>query len=286
MTGYGKQNIFVSNRAFQIEIRSVNSKNFDFLSRIPSHFREKEPEIRRHIQDILKRGKIELSINENIGENTSYQINKAALLQHFETMKEIAGELNIKKDEDWLGALLRIPDVLISKEDDLDEDTWEEILNGIKNAAEALDNFRVQEGMVLFNDFKQRIHQIEKLLLEIPAFEEERISLLKSRFEKNLTDVLEGSKIDENRLEQEVIYYLEKLDITEEKVRLSQHLQYFIETINENDSQGKKLNFIGQEIGRELNTLGSKANNAQIQRLIVQMKDELEKIKEQLLNIL
>lgn len=286
MTGYGKQSIFVSDKSYQIEIRSVNSKSFDFFSRMPAHFREKEPEIRRNIQNILNRGKIELSINENAGEKNTLKINTIALKEHFETLRKVAGELHLQNSQDWLGDLLRVPDVLVPNEEELDEKNWKEILESIINAARSLDAFRLQEGAVLAQDFSKRIRQIQKLQIEIPAYEEERIKHLKSRFEKNLSDVIDSSKIDENRLEQEIIYYLEKLDITEEKVRLSQHLEYFLETLNEDVSQGKKLNFISQEIGRELNTLGSKANHAQIQRLIVQMKDELEKIKEQLLNIL
>jgi len=182
--------------------------------------------------------------------------------------------------------LVRIPDVLIQKPEELNPDIWQNILQGIENAALALDNYRQQEGSSLQKDFSDRIHNIKKFQEEIPAFEELRIQHLKSRFEKDLSDVIDRSKIDENRLEQELIYYMEKLDITEEKVRLSQHLDYFLEILSEGHSQGKKLNFISQEIGRELNTLGSKANQAQIQHLIVRMKDELEKIKEQLLNIL
>jgi len=286
MTGYGKQSVFVSAKAFQIEIRSVNSKNFDFMSRIPAHFREKEPEIRKVIQKILNRGKIELTLNENVGENTSLKINTQALKTHFKTLQNVAEELNIGNNEDWLGALLRIPDVMVPNEEELDENIWIEVLKGIEDAALSLDEFREKEGSVLAQDFEERIQQIKKLQQEIPAFEEDRIVQLKSRFNKNLAEIIDKSKIDENRLEQEIIFYLEKLDITEEKVRLEQHLQYFLETLRENESQGKKLNFISQEIGRELNTLGSKANHAQIQRLIVQMKDELEKIKEQLLNIL
>lgn len=286
MTGYGKQNVYVSGKAIQIEIRSVNSKSFDFMSRIPAYLREKDPEIRKMVQSTLGRGKIELSINESVGDNTSLQINTAALKKHFETMQNVAKELNIDGNEDWLSALLRIPDVLIPNDDELDEEKWKQISNGIEDAVDALNHFRIKEGTALSNDFSERINNIKNYQTEIPKFEEERIIQLKSRFEKNLSEIIDKSKIDENRLEQEVIYYLEKLDITEEKVRLVQHLEYFLETLGEKDSQGKKLNFISQEIGRELNTLGSKANHAQIQRLIVQMKDELEKIKEQLLNIL
>jgi len=286
MTGYGKQNIFVSHKAIQIEIRSVNSKSFDFLSRIPAHLREKEPEIRRQVQNILERGKVELTINENAGASTSLQINTTTLKKHFDTLQQVSEDLGLKGDQDWLSALLRVPDVMVPNEEELDENTWIAILEGIIKAAHSLNDFREKEGNVLAQDFENRIANIQKYREEIPAYEEERIGQLKSRFEKSLNDVLDKSKIDENRLEQEIIFYLEKLDITEEKVRLDQHLEYFVETMRDGNSQGKKLNFISQEIGRELNTLGSKANHAQIQKLIVQMKDELEKIKEQLLNIL
>lgn len=287
MTGFGKKVVSLPNKSVNIEFRSVNSKNFDFISRIPSQYREKEPLIRKLVQKILVRGKIELSINEVSGEsNSSVKINNDALKMHFKSVQDTAFELGISPSAEMLSAILRIPDVLVPKVDELDESEWAQIMQGVETACLALDNFRQQEGQSLDKDFAERIENIKGYQNEIPALEEARVKHLRAKFEKDLTDLIDRSKIDENRLEQELIYYMEKLDITEEKVRLTQHLDYFLEVLSEDISQGKKLNFISQEIGRELNTLGSKANQAQIQHLIVRMKDELEKIKEQLLNIL
>jgi len=287
MTGFGKDVVSLPGKTINIEIKSVNSKSFDFMSRVPTHYREKEPEIRSKIQSILVRGKVEFNIIENTGESaSSLKINTLALKKHFNSLKEVSEDLGLTKSSDWLSHLVRIPDVLIQQPEEIDPDLFQNLMEGVEKAALALDHHRRQEGQSLENDFSHRIEQIKKFQEEIPAFENLRIQHLKTRFEKDLSDVLDRSKIDENRLEQELIYYMEKLDITEEKVRLSQHLDYFLEVLNEGHSQGKKLNFISQEIGRELNTLGSKANQAQIQHLIVRMKDELEKIKEQLLNIL
>lgn len=287
MTGFGKDLVCLPGKTINIEIKSVNSKSFDFMSRVPPQYRGKEPEIRTKIQSILVRGKIEFNIIENLGEAaSSLNINSHAVKKHFNSLQQVSEELGIESSSDWLSAIIRIPDVLIQKSEELDPDVWHHILEGIEKATLALDNYRQQEGKSLGTDFRDRIHNIKNFQLEIPAFEEQRIEHLKARFEKDLSDVIDRSKIDENRLEQELIYYMEKLDITEEKVRLDQHLDYFLEVLEEEQSQGKKLNFISQEIGRELNTLGSKANQAQIQHLIVKMKDELEKIKEQLLNIL
>ena len=287
MTGFGKDVVSLTGKTINIEIKSVNSKNFDFMSRVPSQYREKEPEIRSMIQSILVRGKIEFNLFENVGEDTSsLNINTQVLKKHFDSLQVVAGELGLQSSSDWLSALVRIPDVMIQQQEELNPELWQNVMQGIENATLALDNYRQQEGKSLEKDFRERIQNIKNYQDEIPAFEELRIQHLKSRFEKDLSDVIDKSKMDENRLEQELIYYMEKLDITEEKVRLSQHLDYFLDILNEGLSQGKKLNFISQEIGRELNTLGSKANQAQIQHLIVRMKDELEKIKEQLLNIL
>lgn len=287
MTGFGKDLVCLPGKTINIEIKSVNSKSFDFMSRVPAQYREKEPEIRTKLQSILVRGKVEFNIIENVGEAaSSLNINTHAVKKHFNSLQQVSEELGLESSSDWLSALVRIPDVLIQKTEELDPGLWQNIMEGIEKAAFALDNYRQQEGKSLGTDFSDRIHNIRNFQMEIPAFEELRIQHLKARFEKDLSDVIDRSKIDENRLEQELIYYMEKLDITEEKVRLSQHLDYFLEVLNEDQSQGKKLNFISQEIGRELNTLGSKANQAQIQHLIVKMKDELEKIKEQLLNIL
>ncbi len=287
MTGFGKEVVAFPTKTIVIEIRSVNSKNFDFYTRMPSWLREKDPEIRRLVQLVLQRGKIELNINENAIEGQSQvTINQSTLKKHYNSLLQAASELGIEPQPNWLSDMLRIPDVLITAEEDLKNEEWEFILAGIEKACNNLDNFRAQEGNTLMKDFELRIESIRNFQKQIPAFEQERIQQIRGRFEKDLSNVMDKSKIDFNRLEQEIIFYLEKLDITEENVRLSQHLDYFMTTLNDDESQGRKLNFIGQEIGRELNTLGSKANHAQIQHLIVKMKDELEKIKEQMLNII
>jgi uncharacterized protein (TIGR00255 family) len=286
MTGYGKISTFVDNKSIQVEIRSVNSKSFDFSSRVPNQYKSLEPEIRSLLQQKFKRGKVELTITEIGGENTNVKINIPLLKKHYQTVQTLAKDLNIEQTGDLLSSLLRIPELVYPDETEIDEDTWSIVFDSIEQAAESLDRFRISEGENLAKDFRLRINNIKALLKEIPRYEKERLIKLKERFYKNLEEGLKMDKFDANRFEQELIYYIEKLDITEEKVRLLQHLVYFEEVLNESNSQGKKLNFIGQEIGRELNTLGSKANHAHMQRLIVQMKDELEKIKEQLLNIL
>jgi len=287
MTGFGKAVVVLSNKTIHIEIRSVNSKNFDFYARIPQHYREKEPEMRKLAQKILSRGKIELSISETQEESGSaVSINAHALKKHFQALNLVAQDLGLSPSADLLGAIMRIPDVLVADQVSLDELEWEKINDGLLQAYHSMDDFRQKEGTALKSDFKDRIENIRSYQKEIKPFEENRVEHLRLKFEKDLASVIEQSKIDYNRLEQEIMFYIEKLDITEEQVRLSQHLNYFTDVLNEEESQGKKLNFIGQEIGRELNTLGSKANNAEIQKLIVNMKDELEKIKEQMLNIL
>ncbi len=287
MTGFGKVVIELPNKTINIEIRSVNSKSFDFYTRIPPYFREKEPEMRKLAQNILNRGKVELSISETHNDqSSSVEINTAVMKKHYEAIKGVAQDLGLKTEADILGAIMRIPDVLHTAEQELDTTEWDKISQGVTDACLSMDAFRKTEGDALKKDFELRIEHIRNYKEEIVPFEESRITLLKRRFEKDLEKFLGQANVDRNRLEQEIIYYLEKLDITEEKVRLIQHLDYFLDTLNEDQSQGKKLNFIGQEIGRELNTLGSKANHAEIQKLVVKMKDELEKIKEQMLNIL
>jgi uncharacterized protein (TIGR00255 family) len=286
MTGYGKDSIFFEDKSIQIEIRSVNSKNFDFSSRVPNHYKLKEPEIRSLLQKKLVRGKIEFSILELGSDVSTYKINIPVFKKHFLSISKLAEDLNLADSGHLFSSILKIPDVLSPDESELNEETWLAVIHSIDRAALLLDKFRVDEGENLFKDFLLRTTNIKSLLNEISQFEEDRIEILKKRIFKNLEEISKTHKIDENRLEQELIFYLEKLDITEEKVRLTQHLNYFEEVLNEEVSQGKKLGFITQEIGRELNTMGSKANHALIQQYVVKMKDELEKIKEQLLNIL
>jgi len=287
MTGYGKAVVALPNKSIILEIKALNSKYFDFVSRIPSLYKEKEPLIRTFLNGVLERGKIELSLlTENKGGDTSVKINQAAADAYLKQVKDLQSELGLNDDPNLLSTILKMPDVLSSPIEDLDEAEWQAIEAGLKQAAKNLDDFRIGEGEVLLKDFTERIELIRKYSLAVVPFEEPRIELLRTRFKKNLASLAEESTFDTNRFEQELIYYIEKLDITEEKVRLARHLDYFIETLNDGGANGKKLNFIAQEIGREVNTIGSKANSADIQKLVVMMKDELEKIKEQLSNIL
>ncbi len=287
MTGYGKAIVSLPNKSIVIEIKALNSKYFDFVSRIPSLYKEKEPIIRTLLNGILERGKIELSmLTENKSGDTSVKVDQAAADAYLKQVKELQNELNLPDDPNLLSTLLKMPDVLSSPMEDLDEEEWLAIEIGLNQAAVKLDAFRISEGDVLLKDFSKRIELIREYSEAVVPFEEPRIELLRTRFKKNLYSLAEESTFDTNRFEQELIYYIEKLDITEEKVRLARHLDYFIETLNDGGTNGKKLNFIAQEIGREINTIGSKANSADIQKLVVMMKDELEKIKEQLSNIL
>lgn len=287
MTGYGKAVVALPNKSIILEIKALNSKYFDFGSRIPSLYKEKEPLIRTLLNRTLERGKIELSmLTENKGGDTAVKVNQAAANAYLKQVKELQNELNLPDDPNLLSTILKMPDVLSSPIEDLDEEEWQAIEAGLKQAAANLDAFRLGEGEVLLKDFTVRIGLIREYSEAVIPFEEPRIELLRTRFKKNLASLAEESTFDTNRFEQELIYYIEKLDITEEKVRLARHLDYFIETLNDGGANGKKLNFIAQEIGREVNTVGSKANSADIQKLVVMMKDELEKIKEQLSNIL
>jgi len=287
MTGYGKALVSLPNKSLILELKALNSKYFDFVARIPQLYKEKEPAIRSLLNDKLERGKIELSVlTENKGTNTSAKINSAVAEAYVKQVTELKNQLQLPEDPNLLSALLKLPDVLSSPLEDLSDDEWQAIETGLLEAAQKLDDFRKSEGQVLQADFVHRIGLIGKYAKEIVPFEQPRIENLKIRFKKNLESLLEDNNYDQNRFEQELIFYIEKLDITEEKVRLARHLDYFIETLNEANSNGKKLNFITQEIGREINTIGSKANDADIQKRVVMMKDELEKIKEQLSNIL
>jgi uncharacterized protein (TIGR00255 family) len=287
MTGYGKAVVALPNKTIVIELKALNSKYFDFVSRIPSLYKEKEPLIRTLLNKTLERGKIELSmLTENKGGDTAVKVNQTAAEAYLKQVIDLKSKLDLPDDPNLLSTILKMPDVLSSPMEDLDEDEWQALEAGLIQAAANLDTFRLDEGKVLLKDFMERIELIRAYSLAVIPFEEPRIELLRTRFKKNLAGFAEESTFDSNRFEQELIYYIEKLDITEEKVRLERHLDYFIETLNDGGANGKKLNFIAQEIGREVNTIGSKANSADIQKLVVMMKDELEKIKEQLSNIL
>jgi len=287
MTGYGKSQVVLPNKNITIELKALNSKYFDFGSRNASFYKEKEPAIRALLNELLERGKIELTLTaENKSSDTSTKINTLIAEAYLKQINELKEKLGIQDDPNLMSTLLKLPDVISSPVEDIDDKEWAAIEKGLKEAALNLDKFRIEEGAVLSKDFVFRINLIQQYASEIVPYEEPRLELLKNRFKKNLESLAEENTYDSNRFEQELIYYIEKLDITEEKVRLNRHIHYFIETLNASGSNGKKLNFIAQEIGREINTIGSKANDADIQKLVVMMKDELEKIKEQLSNIL
>ena len=282
MTGYGKATAECSNKKITIEIRSLNSKTLDLNTRIPYLFKEKELEIRKILSEKLQRGKVDFSIHtEANGDAKSQSVNSEIIKAYIEEFKQITPDAS---DVELLSIVMRLPDVMAFTSHEIDEQEWETISKLIVEATDNLNEFRLTEGKVLEKDFIQRIQNIVDLLQHVEPFEKERLETIKERFVKNLEEL--NVDYDQNRYEQEMIFYLERLDITEEKVRLKNHCDYFIETLESPESEGKKLGFICQEIGREINTLGSKSNNSGMQKIVVQMKDELEKIKEQMLNIL
>mgnify|MGYP002640821715 CR=1 FL=1 len=289
MTGYGKAVAELPGKKITIEIKSLNSKGIDLNVKIPSWFREKELDI-RNILSTLQRGKIDLFISfESTGDTLSYTLNKALAHQYYEALKELQREFREENPEGLLPMVMRMPDILESDREEIDPDQWELILSKLEEALGEVEKFRELEGKVLQDDMVPRVDNILALLNAVEPLDEERKELVRNNLQKALDQFLannSAARADSNRFEQELIYYLEKMDFTEEKVRLRKHCDYFLETITGTESQGKKLGFICQEIGREINTLGSKASHAGIQQIVVQMKDELEKIKEQLLNIL
>lgn len=288
MTGYGKATCECNNHQYSIEIKSLNSKQSDINIRIPLFFKEKEIFIRNLLNTKLVRGKIECSIRmENESTEKGNNLNKSLFKEYFQQLKTISEEMGTKVDDEAIfRSVVRLPDLLKTSSEELSEDEWNLLEGKILEAIEQLESFRIQEGKALSDDILFRIRSISELLSRIPDFEAERILTIKERMQKNLNDYISSENIDLNRYEQEIIYYLEKLDITEEKIRLANHLTYFKETTEESDLSGKKLGFITQEIGREINTIGSKASHTEIQKIVVQMKDELEKVKEQLMNVL
>lgn len=287
MTGYGKAICELPQKKVIVEVRSLNSKQLDLNVRVPNLYREKELEIRSTINSTIFRGKVDVTLNvDSEMSDKQAHVNAPVIEHYYNQLKPLADKFNQTGNTDFLRIILPLPDAVKVEQADLNEDEWKHISKAIDEAIEKLIEFRTQEGAVLEDDIKKRITLIGDLLKEVEPFEKDRIEKLKARIKENLEELIDKSKIDENRLEQEFIFYIEKLDVTEEKVRLKNHLDYFIETIDTESQPGKKLGFISQEIGREINTLGSKANDASIQRIVIQMKDELEKIKEQLLNVL
>lgn len=282
MTGFGKSVEQLPSKKITIELKSLNSKSLDLNARIPSYYREKELVMRKLIAASLLRGKVDFSLYlEVTAEETSTVINKAVVTEYMNQMRQIEPSTN---DVELLKMAVRMPDALKTEREEIDESEYEVILKALKHAVKELNEYRVAEGKVLEEDFLLRINNISKLLNDVTEMDNERMVSVRERLRKALDDLKE--QVDENRFEQELIYYLEKFDITEEKVRLANHLNYFTKSLHSKDSNGKKLGFISQEIGREINTIGSKSNYAPMQQLVVQMKDELEKIKEQLLNVL
>jgi uncharacterized protein (TIGR00255 family) len=291
MTGYGKALAELPGKKMLVEIKSLNSKGLDLSIKLPGAFREKEMEIRALFSQRLTRGKIELYVSaEKSSETTSYSINKPIFLQYYTELKSLLSELKEKDQNGLLPVILKIPDVLQNEKAEFEESDWDKIAEGIESALVSAEEFRLAEGRILEADIRIRVQLIFDLLNSIVPFEENRLNDIRERIRTGFQNISKSdllqTKPDENRFEQELIYYIERLDITEEKVRLKKHCDYFIETLEEPTSQGKKLGFVCQEMGREINTIGSKANDAGIQKIVVQMKDELEKIKEQLLNIL
>jgi uncharacterized protein (TIGR00255 family) len=287
MTGFGKAICELPDKKITIDIKSVNSKQLDFNLKLPYIYREKEIEIRNVISKRLERGKVDVYVNvENTGGVSNYSINKSVALKYYEDLRGLSTEIGRSDFNDYLPILLKLPEVLKSESSELNDNEANMVVETFMTAIGQLDDFRMHEGEVLENDFINRIDIISKLNESVDPLEKERILRVKEKLTRSLNEVIEENKFDKNRLEQELIYYIEKIDFTEERVRLKKHCIYFIDTLKDKDSNGKKLNFIVQEIGREINTLGSKANDADIQKIVVQMKDELEKIKEQLMNVL
>ena len=286
MTGYGKATAELSNKKITVELKSLNSKQLDLSVRMPGIYREHEMNLRNIIGKELSRGKVDLLIFiENIGTETSSKINQDIIESYYKQISESAKNLNIPVPQDWYTVLLRLPDALKHEIQEADEEEWSAVEKAVKIAVTQMHEFRIQEGKMLQNLFEEKIDTISKLLVEIEQYEGERVEKVKEKIIEALQKIKDFD-YDENRLEQELIYHIERLDINEEKARLSNHLQYFLATMNEEDAQGKKLNFIAQEIGREINTMGSKSNHAEMQQIVVRMKDELEQIKEQVLNVL
>lgn len=286
MTGFGKVTAELPSKKVTIEIKSLNSKQLDLSTRISPVYREKEMEIRNELAQSIIRGKVECNIFiENIGKEIPTKINLPVIESYYEQIKNISETLSMPLPSDWFQTLLRMPEVVKTEISEIDDSEWIIVKNALRDAVRSLIDFRKQEGTMLKQIFEEKISNIASLLIQVDTYESERIEKIKARIMENLNKLTE-IQFDQNRFEQEMIYYIEKLDVNEEKTRLNNHLKYFIDTINDKPGQGKKLGFIAQEIGREINTLGSKSNHADIQKIVVQMKDELEQIKEQVLNVL
>lgn len=287
MTGYGRAEVTFPDKKLNLEIKSLNSKISDINIKVPVNVREKELEIRRIIDERLCRGKIDVNLFYELNEGAvAVSINKDIVKSYYLQLTELYNDLNLDVGGSILEIIMRLPDTLKTEKTSLDDAEWEEIKSLIITATHEIDQFRKQEGKALEADLNIRIKNISDLMVQIEDHESSRIGQMRDKLVSRLKELSGNMEFDENRLEQELIYFLDKIDISEEKTRLGNHLRYFSETMANEKSPGRKLGFISQEMGREINTLGAKANNFQIQKIVVQMKDELEKIKEQLLNVL
>jgi len=287
MTGFGKTEFEVGNKKYTLEVKSLNSKQLDINTRIPALYRQKDIEIRRLMSEMLTRGKVDFALYlDNLGDESSSKINSAIVKDYYRQLKSIYTELRLEVNESIMQSIMRLPDTVKMTYEELDETEWLVVRQNLIKTLEDLNRFRDQEGIALKIDIETNIANILDLLDQVEPHEIQRMENVKAKIMDSLNDLQLNGNIDKNRFEQELIYYMEKLDINEEKVRLTNHCSYFTETMAEDEPSGRKLGFIAQEIGREINTLGSKANESNLQRIVVQMKDNLEKIKEQVLNVL
>ena len=286
MTGFGRTTIEVTGKSITIEIRTLNSKQLDLNTRIAPLFRNNENEIRSLISHELERGKIDVTINIDKNAAATVAINPELAKSYYDALNVLSKELGNPVESDIFMQVLRMPDVISTPQEELSDELWDAVKAAIQETCDKVNDFRLTEGTVLAKDFEKRIGLIRDMIDEVTPFEENRIATLRAKFDKGIADLGPKVQFDPNRMEQEIFFYLEKLDITEEKVRLRKHCNYFLETMAEPQANGKKLGFIVQECGREINTLGSKSNDFNIQQIVVRMKDELEKLKEQLANIL
>jgi len=287
MTGFGKTEFEVGNKKYTLEVKSLNSKQLDINTRIPALYRQKDIEIRRLMSEMLTRGKVDFALYlDNLGTESTSKINAAIIKDYFKQLKTVYKELGLEVTETIMQSIMRLPDTVKMTYEELDEEEWLVVRENLIKTLEDLNRFRDQEGLALKADIVGNVQNILDLLAQVDPHENQRMENVKAKIMDSLDALQLNGNIDKNRFEQELIYYMEKLDINEEKVRLANHCSYFTETMAEEEPSGRKLGFIAQEIGREINTLGSKANESNLQRIVVQMKDNLEKIKEQVLNVL
>ena len=287
MTGFGKTEFEVGNKKYTLEVKSLNSKQLDINTRIPALYRQKDIEIRRLMSEMLTRGKVDFALYlDNLGDESSSKINSSIVKDYFKQLKTVYRELGLEVNETIMYSIMRLPDTVKMTYEELDEAEWLVVRENLIKTLEDLNRFRDQEGLALEADIVGNIQNILDLLEQVEPHETQRMENVKAKIMDSLNEMQLNGNVDKNRFEQELIYYMEKLDINEEKVRLANHCSYFTETMKEDEPSGRKLGFIAQEIGREINTLGSKANESNLQRIVVQMKDSLEKIKEQVLNVL